>query len=607
MIPFIIFTAVVEYHNYVSIRTAHQDFVFNIKQVYKAALTNDARFAISTGDKGIFQENIEKLVTESNGNIISIELEVGNQIMARYPINPDISIPAVRIPISMNISASELTDIHGETHEINVGNIIIRFNDEGSQTAIDSITNTFLFIAIIFITMSLIIFYGFKRFILKPINRISHRITDIAQGNAEIICPSQDFMTPIDERLNALIRKQTDMAKAIAVLNEQVTVTRSNVDIANLTKIILLKDLIDKINAPLLNTRELIATACEKNKDNAIGSRLEVIAANIADASKILSNAKVLMEQVGSDNIYEPVSVKAFFDGISDFTKFENLIIRSSINCDDKELESIIHIDRRHIYQLIGKVFSLAAITGRPSNEIFLAVRFEFKLNKSLHITIDIKDCGKGWDTELVTMFNQYMNGSRDICYIDGYPTNDLQMIQFLVSSGHVMISASSKYGRGNNYEINVDLENYTTPPVAVTAPRINGAILHNGVYDAQLPEHFRSLGIDVRHILQFDAMKLIPEIAKLDFLIVDFTDKTDTTLELCGTVKKANHDINIIPAYRPETVSKTQVTDALFDMGIINHLAMPYGAYSILKMLRSGQNNQAMINKILDSYINPT
>ena len=607
LLPFTTFIVASGVFLFINMKQSTLSAIDNANHIYQIALVNDARYALSTGNAITFQQNIDHLVNESAGQLLSIELVNNSRtIIASSPADPDLTAPAIRVPVIVSINNDELMDYSVSTpHEEEAGYIEIRYNNKLPDNAINRFLSLFGLLFVVLTSVIAITAFGLRRKVFTPINRVTKRIENLIDGTFIEEMQSNDFLSPIDHGLNILARKQAYITEQNQNMKEQVRVSKSKVDTANVTKVILISELIEKMDKHLLNSREILFSVISSNKDDRIRDGLKIIASHLGDFNKTISDSRILMEQVGHDSVNEPVSIQDFYDGLSEFTRKDNIEVIPALLCFDKYKQHVVRIDTLNIYQLIGNIFTLATFTGRDKPEIYITVRAEFQNEHSFTITIDVKDSSQGLPAETVRGFNQFMNNENISFRIPGFPVNDLQIIRYLCSRGSVMVGMTSEYGRGNNFRVTIDREdipaNHLNNP---TIPRSSGAILHNGATNTQLPGHFHTLGIDLQHILQYNAPAQIADIIKMDFVIVEFTDDINETLELCEALLSRNPDLYIIPAYHDQQISKTGLQDKLFDLHIRGrHLAMPYGSQSILNALRGDAEPHDVIAKLLESF----
>lgn len=608
LLPFISFIMASGLYLFITLKQNALDAIEETNRIYKIALVNDARYALSTGNASAFQQNIERLVNESGGRLLSIELiNDAKQILASAPEYPDLNAPVIRVPVMVATSGNDLLDLPvWATKDTEAGYIEIRYNNNLPADAVSHFVWLFGLLFTAFLLVISITVVILRRMIFAPINRITTRIEDLINGNdpkeVELV---DDFLSPIDHVLNVLARKEIVSNNKNNSLTQQLIVSRNNVDVANVTKVMLIHDLIERMDKPLSNAREVMVSVSNNNRDDRVKDGLKLISAYLNDTYKTIRESRIIMEQIGRETEYTTLTIQDFYDGLFDFIKTDGKEVVPALLCNEKYVDTEISIDSMHIYQLVAKIFKLSSITSRTGTEIYLTVRVEYRSQQSMTISIDIKDMGPGFPMETVHNFNQFMTNENIKLHIPGFPPNDLQMIRFLSSRGGIHVSVSTEYGRGNNYRITIDKEELPYNRVnGFTQNKLNGAILHNGIINSQLNEHFRSIGIDLVNILQFDAPSHFPEIFEMDFVIVEFVDNIETTLNLCRALLSRKRDLNIIPAYQEQSPLCTQLKDRLFDLQIKGkHISMPYGASTIIDALRGDKEPDDVIARLLESF----
>jgi hypothetical protein len=330
--------------------------------------------------------------------------------------------------------------------------------------------------------------------------------------------------------------------------------------------------------------------------------QIKTMIGSLQKCNTLVKDAKILLDQIHIEPVYEEIRVIDLYETMTHGHRLMSTKLISSLSCPSDQHNRTIQVDLTLVQNIVNKVLSLAEITGRKVPEIYLNVRLIFRNTHGYSLEINIRDCGEGFASEVLSAFNLYMCDEIDNFVIPGYPNDELRKLRFMTSRSGVSLSVSSRLGRGNEYLLVFDHEEQME--ASIKQAFIKGYILNEKNDHVHLESFYRAAGIDLKQMLLIEAQNQLDTLSRLNFVIVEFDQDFSLSLEICKKLTEANKSLVIIPAYSHKQGDWSHITDALYDLRIRQRpIFKPYGPKSVLEILRGEDPRMMDIHSLLENF----
>ena len=597
------------------------DVLTNIEEenrLYEFFLTNEARNALELDDSQYFQEIIDTLIKERHHHLLSVELIDNNRTtLASAPALPDLSGSAKRIPImskvledldrfDFDLEANDSDEVRSKL----VGYVVIRYNNDAVDVALNRVLRHLGLLLGIILLLLLVAYRLIDARLIRPFGFLNNRMAAMSKGELNVVEVKPDYLDACHRELNSLSKTIRTKDDIIENLDTQLVTTQSNVDFANLTKIEMMTELVNKLDKPVDTARSLLTQLGTNNTNPGLNDLIKYSSGCIDNIQRALSDTKIILDKTDMFVSFEQIRVKDFYDKLIEHIATPSINIVKGFMCDEAYLKHYVEIDDTHFYQLVSKLAQFAHGVNEPES-VFINIRVEKLSARSASITIEIKDSGQVIASEDLDTINRYFHDEEKTVELAGMDNNTLRVIKYLLTASKATCMITSEYGRGHLYRVTLDtkfssqLEMREEP---APKPVLSGFCFHDGSPDLAIKNHLRHVGIDITCNAIGDTVsteKGINAVGSIDFSLLDFSaGNAEAGFRVARAIREKFSDSFMVAFVDMEQNSDPEFIERIFEVGISKVITKPYSASTLIDILKTNTHSDTqLIDKLLDQF----
>jgi len=541
--------------------------------IIESVLVEESKYALNLGGYSQLQLITDGIVKNHEDHIHSIELiDDQKKIVVSSPAEPDVSLSAIRIPLYVQTPSNDNDLFDMESNEADSkqlgGYLIIRNNPSYIEKSFTDII--FMLVVILAITGlgGLIVLVRLRKQYFMPHKVLIDSLEDVTRNQLNI-----KELSILDPDLKGLVMRLDNLLTSLkqenTELRDEVKVTLSSVDAANIDRIELLAEMVRGVDRGLNEAREKIASIASQNNNEELKQDIKYLMKYLESTHTSLNNTKTLLDQPVIDSDTNVIVISNFCSTLVDTVSSHNKKVLCGKIINPELNNAYIALDDKHFEKLICSVIDLASHVSNNS-EIQLSIGVKNCLeNKSrVSIVINIEDSCHGMPLDEDIKLNNYLNNKTSSISSNYFVIEDLKKIKYLSGLPHLSFTFNPVYGRGNNYNIIIDCDysDKIDDLVIENKPHTKSVAIVNG--NASIKENvelFRQLNINVTYYNSKDSITSIETLSNNEVIIIDFTKNQKSMLSLCKYLKELEYKGRII----------TAVTDKLLDDDVIDQLNM--------------------------------